>query len=286
MIRILKQANFADSNIGNIDIEIDDTPQALAFVAKYSGIVAGSEDEAKAKHFINILVESGVYDKLSYLAVPMLASNVNEALQNVLLESGQPTPAANMTFENHGLGFSEAGNFGLKPYRSQTMTLGNYTMGMCVQYPNPWVNSNTAMSRNTYSHSNYSRIYADYYNSSSAGSNTPGYKVQTSNEYTSTLRMGSIDGSNNFGMQIISVKTTVAEGEEKFGYGLGDGGEVTALNVDSVQDTRSMNNTFIGGLNSTVFAGRYRLFFEALPMTPAEIIIMRDAIATLCGITI
>lgn len=283
MIRVLKQANFANSNIGTIDIPIDDTVEALAFVAKYSGIVKGSETEIKAKQFINILVRSGVYNKLTYLAVPCLASNINEALQNALLESGQPTPTANMTFENHGLGFNAVGNFGLKPYRSQALTAGQYAFGMCVEYPNPWVNSNCAMSRNTNAHSKYARIVADYYDASSSSSNIPGYIGQISNNYKATFRIGSIDGTNNKGIQIVDVNCT---GDEKFAYTLGAGGAVVPISAANTEDIASINNTFIGGLSSTAFEGHYKLFFESKDLTQNEVIIMRDAIASLCDVTI
>lgn len=276
MIRVLKNANFSGCGLGKVEIPIPATSEATAVVGKFPGISAGNE--AKLRNFIDKLVYQGIFQKLTYLAIPYVAGSTSEAIQNVLLDEGseQPTAVANMILGKDsgnkviGLTFDAAspGVFQLQNYRKGSLEIGEFSMGTCIVYPNT-NGSKRVLGR----HPNVSSAPRfDYMNS---GVNALVY----SGVYVSNTQ-GSYNGEKNKNIQILSCSTNLGENG---GLALNGYDNIVTLDATEVySDGSGSNFLIIGGTSSVAFDGHYRLIFEGMPLTTDEIAYLRDEIATLC----
>lgn len=85
MILILKNADFSRNNIGNIPITNPLTEETLRIMQSYSKFPAEQKNEyVQALNSLIVgISDAGIYDKISVLAIPILASNIGECSVNV-----------------------------------------------------------------------------------------------------------------------------------------------------------------------------------------------------------
>lgn len=85
MILILKNADFSRNNIGNIPIINPLTDETLRIMQSYSKFPVEQKNEyvQALNSFIAGAKEAGIYDKISVLAIPILAANIGECSVNV-----------------------------------------------------------------------------------------------------------------------------------------------------------------------------------------------------------
>lgn len=96
MILILKNADFSRNNIGNIPITNPLTDETLRIMQSYSKFPAEQKNEyvQALNSFIIGMQDAAIYDKVSVLAIPILAADIGECSVNV--KSG--ATLANETF--------------------------------------------------------------------------------------------------------------------------------------------------------------------------------------------
>lgn len=107
MILVLNGADFSEANIGQIEIprELDDFTKA-AIVASGNSSMTDEQKMALDTFFrsIGAIDGSGVFAKLKYLYMPVLANTVSYALVNYKNNSGALVPSAtNWQLRNHGI---------------------------------------------------------------------------------------------------------------------------------------------------------------------------------------
>ena len=74
-----------------------------AVINKFSNMSTANKN--KVATFVDSLVSAGIYSKINYLMIPMVASSVSEAVQNVLSDTTPPA-ISNATIANGGLQFT------------------------------------------------------------------------------------------------------------------------------------------------------------------------------------
>ena len=102
--------------------------EAQAVINKFSNMSSANQD--KVATFIDTLVTAGVYSKINYLMIPMLASSVAEGVQNVL-SSVTPSSISNAEIANGGLRFTGATCIDLTGMMVGTPDYANY--GICFK---------------------------------------------------------------------------------------------------------------------------------------------------------
>ena len=93
------------------------SPEAQAALAKFSNL--SSAQQTKVKNLIDTLVSAGIYSKIHYLSLPLVAGTVPEALQNIL--STETPPTIEFGTINGGLKFSSKGSVDLTSTINGTM---------------------------------------------------------------------------------------------------------------------------------------------------------------------
>lgn len=268
MIRVLKNADFSNCGLGKIHIPLPETNEANVAVGWFNGLTP--EQETKLKTFIDTLVFSGIYKKLTYLAIPYLASTPSEAIQNVLLEKGaqQPSADGNLSLETgNGLTFTGVGQLQLQGYRKGTLEVGEFSMGTCIVYPNSTTGKRVLCRHPSLS----SAPRFDYMSGNTVNA------LVYSNIYTNNVQ-GGYNEAKNKNIQILSCSTSLGE---QGGLALNGINNIVTLDATNVASNSSF--LVIGGTISVAFDGHYRLIFEGAPLEKLEIASLRDEIATLCN---
>jgi hypothetical protein len=129
MIIVLKSADFSENNIGTIQLNVPDHAETNVIAARYAGITSASKDNLNV--FIDSLINAGIYSKLKYLMLPILANNVSDALQNVLTNDKEIiSNTGYATLSSKGITFTGAGFLSLSPVIGNTQN--NFSYGCAV----------------------------------------------------------------------------------------------------------------------------------------------------------
>lgn len=102
--------------------------EAQAVISKFANMSTANKD--KVATFVDTLVSAGVYSKINYLMIPMLAGSVTEGVQNVL-SSATPPSISNAEIANGGLRFTGPICIDLKDMMVGTPDYANY--GICFK---------------------------------------------------------------------------------------------------------------------------------------------------------
>lgn len=84
MIITLRTADFSANNVGHIDIPIILSEWTKQVMAKYPNFVWTNAKESALEQFYITIAQKGILDRMKFLALPMLASSVKEAVQNLV----------------------------------------------------------------------------------------------------------------------------------------------------------------------------------------------------------
>lgn len=109
MIIILKEADFSENNIGQIEIPVEFSELTKSVIAKYSNINSGVK--VKLNTMLNTLNTAGIYSKLKVLYIPILASNLNECFIELInnYQVDDATKLSAYTYNSDGV--SRTGGF-------------------------------------------------------------------------------------------------------------------------------------------------------------------------------
>lgn len=84
MIIVLGKANFSKISIGNVDIPVDISQWTNDVIAKYPNYNWGYSAKQALERFHLSLVKNQLLENIEYLALPIFASNIEEATQDAL----------------------------------------------------------------------------------------------------------------------------------------------------------------------------------------------------------
>ena len=102
--------------------------EAQAVISKFANMSTANKD--KVATFVDTLVSAGVYSKINYLMIPMLAGSVTEGVQNVL-SNVTPSSISNAEIANGGLRFTGPTCIDLTNMMVGTPDYANY--GICFK---------------------------------------------------------------------------------------------------------------------------------------------------------
>lgn len=102
--------------------------EAQAVISKFANMSTANKD--KVATFVDTLVSTGVYSKINYLMIPMLAGSVTEGVQNVL-SSVTPPAISGAEISNGGLKFTSPICIDLTNMMVGTPDYANY--GICFK---------------------------------------------------------------------------------------------------------------------------------------------------------
>lgn len=103
MILTIKEADFSANNLGQIIVPVEITDAGREFMAQYNTVFTETQQYA-IQHMLNNLgygVENSVWSKLKMFVMPVLSSNVDEAVYDVIASAAITKNA--VTFSNHAL---------------------------------------------------------------------------------------------------------------------------------------------------------------------------------------
>ena len=83
MIITLRTANFSANNVGHIDIPVVLSEWTKQVISKYPNFAWSDEKRNALEQFYLSNAQSGVMSRMKYLAFPMFATTLEEAVQNV-----------------------------------------------------------------------------------------------------------------------------------------------------------------------------------------------------------
>lgn len=123
MIIVLKSADFSGNYVEQIQLDVPVHEETETIAARYTGITDSTK--ANLNVFIDTLLNAGIYSKLKYLMLPLVANNVADALQNALSGSAVGS-TGNATMSSRGVTFTSAGFLSLDPVISSSATAFSY----------------------------------------------------------------------------------------------------------------------------------------------------------------
>ena len=103
MILMIKEADFSANNLGQILVPVEITDACRAFMAQYNTVFTETQQYA-IQHMLNNLGYSepgSIWSKLKMFVLPVLSSNVDEAVYDVIASAAITKNA--VTFSNHAL---------------------------------------------------------------------------------------------------------------------------------------------------------------------------------------
>lgn len=304
MIRVLKNADFSGCGLGTIELPIPASSEADDVVSKFSNI--SPEKEIKLRKFIDTLVYHGIYEKLLYLAIPEVANDTTEAIQNVLIDRATTLLTTNTTLTNgkglkigdgtevsylndsesyipNGTGIKNAD---LVSNRVQ----GKYSFGVLIEYPEyaNYYASAIMASKNISGNPNYNKIVLKDYG---ADASSPGLNAYLSSNDWITYAQGSLNGDNKKAIQIVSADMTIPNTPELYQSVSAKCIALSSAGVSSKEDEEFNTlpcdmqppRMLFGDLHSSIrFNGFFKVMFEGKFLNESEVIVMRDAIVRLC----
>lgn len=102
MIVVLKGANFASDNIGQVEIPRELDAFTVEFLTHYSKTLT-DEQKYAVDDFLTSMRSSGLWDKMGMIFFPMLASTLQEAYYNPTGKSSAPSSYKGYGLSNGGL---------------------------------------------------------------------------------------------------------------------------------------------------------------------------------------
>lgn len=283
MIRVLKNADFSDCNLGTVTLPVEDTQEALFVVGKFSNL--SSEKTNKVKTLINGLVNAGIYSKLHYLMLPYVAGSVEEALQNVLIDT-QVLPNIesleteenqdNVSLDSDGLTFTSGGRINISSLIIGVLSGSEFSMGGCLKYPSDWSSNETVITRGILYTDRNNQTPRLYYNKfRQFAVNGAGFSSVTYNEQHS---------QSDTNVQVVSISKTAGEYACLNGFNTV---RTVSINTGSYNDAdvNKLEINASGSKTSQYHAtqtGHYRLLFIGDVLTSSEITTFRDLIAAFC----
>lgn len=102
MIRILKGADFGNSAIDTIVMPEEISALALQAISRYSGLQESKKK--KLVKFITALEDGKIYDKIRFMLLPTMATNVNDSLQNIVSSTKDVVNNSIATLDSEGKG--------------------------------------------------------------------------------------------------------------------------------------------------------------------------------------
>lgn len=124
MIQVLKNADFSSCGLGKIKIS-DYSDESKAAFLKFDNL--SQANKIKVGTLIDTLVDEGIYSKLHYLMLPLIASSVTEGVQNVLSDV-TPSTINNLIVVNGGIKATEEGVINLTSYINGTPDYDDFTL--------------------------------------------------------------------------------------------------------------------------------------------------------------
>lgn len=264
MIIVLKTADFSGNYIEQIQLAVPDHPETDVIAARYTGISAASKTNLNV--FIDALINAGIYAKLKYLMIPMLASNIADALQNVLTANKEViADTGYATLSSKGVTFTNTGFLSLDPVIDAAETDFSYGGAIVsVATPTPSTSERIfTLSSSAQVASQFPRAYMDI---NSGGTIVNIVKAENDAGATSNFINGiNIQSISNGVLSYLSAADTVST------YTLQSTPVITALRLSGT------NNS---GYHQYLHSSAIRLFFIADNLTDAQMIAFYAAIKT------
>lgn len=241
------------------------SPEAQAALAKFSNL--SSAQQTKVKDLVDALVSNGIYSKIHYLSLPLVAGTVPEALQNIL--SAETPPTIEFGTISNGLKFSSKGLVDLTSTINGTMDYEAITLAFAgiMDTNTPGNTSRAIVCNHTSGQSTATRIFHMVTNEKCYFKGFDGEKK--------------IDFESNNGVVVIASHDKT-NSIEKYCYN--STGEIT-----SSADTQTATNDGLVLSSSTdqssssyssYFSGTYKFVMLADTLTDAQITALNTAIRT------
>lgn len=90
MILVVKGADFSANKIETIDIPMELSDWTLNVISKYPSFQFTDAVKKRLELFYRTMVENNILNKLQYLALPIFANSINEAVANILSDTYTP----------------------------------------------------------------------------------------------------------------------------------------------------------------------------------------------------
>lgn len=90
MILVVKGADFSANKIETIDIPLELSDWTLNVISKYPSFQFTDAVNKRLELFYRTMVENNILNKLQYLAFPVFANSINEAVANILSDTYTP----------------------------------------------------------------------------------------------------------------------------------------------------------------------------------------------------
>lgn len=220
MIIVLSGADFSANNIGKIDlpVELDDTTKSiLSMLTKYG---ATSMQAQHLNNFVLGLKSNGIYEKLTYLFLPIFAKELGEAFTNTIDgDNESPSDVTPYEIRQYGYGIKSSfegkstfeSHFNLGKFFKNGQPADNFSMGI---YRGQFTSSNRAL---------FGSSGSPYFNAKT-GLITLGLstnKKEISCDYSSAY-LESFDGVSYSGNDIIINFGGVVSGEKTISGSIGN----------------------------------------------------------------
>lgn len=137
---IAVKSGMTNSSVASKTYTPSMSPEATAAIAKFNNMSAANQ--TKLETFVDTLVSAGIYSKIHYLMLPIVAGSVAEGLQNVL-SSTTPPAASQAEIANGGLHFTGAGQVDITSLINGTPDYENFSLGVSLVVDSEVANGST-----------------------------------------------------------------------------------------------------------------------------------------------
>lgn len=262
---IATKSGMTNSAVKSVDYNPSISPEAQAALAKFSNL--SSAQQTKVKNMVDTLVSAGIYSKIHYLSLPLVAGTVPEGLQNIL--STETPPTIEFGTISNGLKFNDKGTVDLTGTINGTVDYDAISIALAIDRDTTATGNTTRaiVCNHTSGQSNSSRVWDDISNTRFAYKGYDGQKNIA------------VDANNE---AVIIVSHDKTNSVEKYCY---DGtGKITS-SEDSVTPTNdglvlSSTSSQASSSYNGWFSGTYKFVMLADTLTDAQISALNTAIRT------